>query len=268
MGLFTKEKSLIKACRRELRAVAKREAAIARAAGKTDAAWKAALAEMVPEKVHAGLRAAFTRAFALLIEKVTPLLDKTLDRTALSDEYRIGDYAVHLKASRKALRRMRRDAGRAALAGSAVTALEGIGLGALGIGMPDIALFLGILMRSTLSTAARWGFNGTSPGEQLLILRMMEASLSRDADFIAADAAVDALLTAPCDPSPEEMQAQIGRTAEVFAVDMLAAKFIQGLPLIGIAGGLSDPVCYNKVMRYVRLKYYKRYLLRLAAEQK
>lgn len=268
MRLFEKEKNLNKACRRELRAVAKREAAIARAAEKSDAPWKAVLAEAVPEKVHTGLRAAFTRAFTLLFEKGTPLLDKTLDHTALSDEYRIGDYAVHLKASRKALRRMRRDADRSALAGSAVTTLEGIGLGALGIGMPDIALFLSILMRSALSAAARWGFDGSSPGEQLLILRMMEASLSREADFAAANAAVNALLTAPADPSPDEIRAQIGRTAEVFAMDMLALKFIQGLPLVGIVGGLSNPVYYNKIMRYIRLKYYKRYLLRLAAEQK
>ena len=268
MGLFAKEKSLEKICRRELRGIAKRDAAIARAALREDAPWKAALAAKVPEKVYTGLRAAFVKAFTLLFEKGTPLLDKTIDRTALSDEYRINDYAIHLKVSRKLLRRMRRDADRAGLAGSAVTTLEGIGLGALGIGLPDIALFLGILLRSSLASAARWGFDGTSPGEQLLLLRMMEASLSRQADFTAADAAVDTLLTAPADPSPKEIREQIGRTAEVFAVDMLVMKFIQGLPLVGIVGGLSDPVYYNKIMRYIRLKYCKRYLLRLAAEQK
>ena len=43
--------------------------------------------------------------------------------------------------------------------------------------------------------------------------------------------------------------------------DMLVLKFIQGLPVVGIVGGLSNPVYFNKIMEYVRLKYHKRYLL-------
>ena len=31
--------------------------------------------------------------------------------------------------------------------------------------------------------------------------------------------------------------------------------------VVGIVGGLSNPVYYNKIMEYVRLKYHKRYLL-------
>ena len=46
-----------------------------------------------------------------------------------------------------------------------------------------------------------------------------------------------------------------------FAMDMLAAKFIQGLPVVGAFGGLSNPVCWKQVMTYVQLKYRKRYLM-------
>ena len=42
---------------------------------------------------------------------------------------------------------------------------------------------------------------------------------------------------------------------------MLLAKFIQGLPVVGIIGGLMNPVYYRKILSYVRLKYRKRYLL-------
>ena len=61
----------------------------------------------------------------------------------------------------------------------------------------------------------------------------------------------------------EELNLQIRQTASVFAVDMLLLKFIQGLPVIGILGGAANPVYYHKVMKYVQLKYRKRYLLRL-----
>ena len=44
---------------------------------------------------------------------------------------------------------------------------------------------------------------------------------------------------------------------------MLLLKFIQGLPVVGLIGGAANPVYYRKVMRYVQLKYHKRYLLEL-----
>lgn len=44
-------------------------------------------------------------------------------------------------------------------------------------------------------------------------------------------------------------------------MDMLLLKFIQGMPIVGILGGAANPICYNKVMKYVQMKYRKRYLL-------
>ena len=61
--------------------------------------------------------------------------------------------------------------------------------------------------------------------------------------------------------SEEELEAQIQAAGNAFAMDMLAAKFIQGLPVVGALGGLSDPVCRRQVMTYVQLKYRKRYLM-------
>ncbi len=37
-------------------------------------------------------------------------------------------------------------------------------------------------------------------------------------------------------------------------------KFIQGLPVVGIIGGMGNPVYYRKIMDYIQLKYKKRYL--------
>lgn len=49
---------------------------------------------------------------------------------------------------------------------------------------------------------------------------------------------------------------------------MLFLKFIQGLPVVGILGGMANPVYYNKVMKYVQLKYRKRYLLKQKIKKK
>lgn len=60
-----------------------------------------------------------------------------------------------------------------------------------------------------------------------------------------------------------DLQEQLQKTSSVFAVDMLL-KFVQGFPLVGVLGGAANPIYYNKIMRYVQLKYHKRYLMSVA----
>lgn len=62
----------------------------------------------------------------------------------------------------------------------------------------------------------------------------------------------------------KELEEQIRKTGDAFAVDMLAAKFLQGLPLVGMLAGFSNPVYYHRIMKYVEMKYRKRYLLQKA----
>lgn len=57
------------------------------------------------------------------------------------------------------------------------------------------------------------------------------------------------------------MAQQLQHTSDAFAMDMLLMKFIQGLPVVGIVGGLANPVYYQRIMNYVKQKYRKRYLL-------
>lgn len=49
-------------------------------------------------------------------------------------------------------------------------------------------------------------------------------------------------------------------------MDMLLLKFVQGLPLVGVLGGAGNPVYYRRVLRYVALKYRKRYLFQKREE--
>jgi len=66
----------------------------------------------------------------------------------------------------------------------------------------------------------------------------------------------------PREVSRAVLEEQIRETASVFAMDMLILKFIQGLPVVGILGGVANPIYYNRVLKYVQLKYRKRYLLK------
>lgn len=164
---------------------------------------------------------------------------------------------------------MSKNAGAADLRNMALTTVEGAGLGLLGIGIPDIVIFIGMLMKGVYEAALHYGFDYDGPQERLLILKMMEASLSRGEERAHMNHEVDAMCVTL--PTAEEaknlLQEQIDRTAKAFAVDMLLLKFIQGLPVVGVLGGAANPVYYRRIMKYVQLKYRKRYLIKKISEQ-
>lgn len=249
---------------KEWRALLRQEAALARAAGKAAQPWREELESRIPGKVLAGLRSAFCKAFQVLFLHSTALLEKTYDSDALRDQHSAADREAIATGSRKALRQPERNGRLTRLSNMAITTAEGVGLGALGIGMPDIVLFLGMVLRGIYETALQYGYDYDSPGERLLILSMMEASLARGQDWESRNEEVEALLKTPCIPDETVLQEQLRRTGEAFAVDMLAVKFLQGLPLVGILGGAANPIYYHKVLRYVQLKYRKRYLRSVA----
>ena len=147
----------------------------------------------------------------------------------------------------------------------ALTTVEGIGLGALGIGMPDVVLFLGALLKGIYETAINYGFDYESEREKMLILKMMKTALLKGDEWCENNAEVEKFMkeeTAVFRASEEDIALQIKETASVFAMDMLLLKFIQGLPIVGVLGGAANPVYYNRVLKYVRIKYQKRYLMK------
>ena len=206
--------------------------------------WKTALEAKVPEKVRINLEKAFCKAFSVVFQHGN-------------------------SGNRKELRKMSKNAGAADLRNMALTTVEGAGLGLLGIGIPDIVIFIGMLMKGVYEAALHYGFDYDVPQERLLILKMMEASLSRGEERAHMNHEVDAMCVTL--PTAEEaknlLQEQIDRTAKAFAVDMLLLKFIQGLPVVGVLGGAANPVYYRRIMKYVQLKYRKRYLIKKISEQ-
>lgn len=255
------------ALNKELQIVQKQERKLEQTAQKAKpAVWKTELENRIPDKVYTGLESAFCKGFRLVFEQGRGVIEKGYNKENLKTDHAIRDYAVQLKGNRKELRQMRKHAARADVFNMAVTTVEGVGLGALGIGIPDIVLFLGNLLKSVYETALNYGFDYDSRQEQLLILKMMQTALSNGEDWIRGNAAVDEMLfEQPDDIADEGFQQQIKDTANTFAMDMLILKFIQGLPVVGVIGGAANPVYHGKIMKYVHLKYRKRYLMQLKA---
>ena len=75
------------------------------------------------------------------------VIEKTYNRQNLEETHSVQDYAVQVKGGRKELKQVKRNAGRSGLINTALTIVEGIGLGALGIGLPDIVVFVGMFLK-------------------------------------------------------------------------------------------------------------------------
>ena len=224
-------------------------------------AWKGTLEQKVPEKIHTGLESGFRKGFAIVFTSGRPIIEKSYRKEELKASYAVHDYAMQMKGGRKEWRQLRWESKQTDWLNLAMTAAEGVGLGALGIGLPDIVLFLGMLLRGIYETALRYGFGYEDRWEQMLILKMMAAALSTGEDWERRHNELNTLLKEePQEVSDQVFADQIDQTASVFAVELLALKFIQGLPVVGILGGAANPVYYARVLKYVRCQYEKRYL--------
>ncbi len=254
---------LKRSCEKELGYIADREYAMLKRALKESPALRGKVLEKVPEKIKNGLETAFSKAFGAVFEKGASVIGKTFNRDEAEKEHQVQDFAVKLKGSRKELKKVRKTAGVTDAVNVAITTVEGAGLGFLGIGFPDILLFTSFVLKGAYQSAAHYGRDFTAPKEKYLILKMIEASMSRRDDWVRLNGEVDELLMSGYLPTEEEMSDQIRRTADACAMDMLFQKFVQGLPIVGVLGGIANPVYYGKILNFVKVKYHKAYIIGL-----
>ena len=121
-----------------------------------------------------------------------------------------------------------------------------MGLGVLGIGLPDIALFVGMILKGIYEVSLHYGYDYDSSYEKYLILKMISAALSKDEEWVKRNEELDDLMYAVSPVNEDILKKEIESTANLLAIDLLVLKFVQGLPIVGAVGGAFNPVYYNK----------------------
>ena len=272
-----KEKNYQKAIQKEWKALQKRESRIEVVFEKEQngTGWRQMLESKVPDKIRTNLEKAFCVAFTTVFEKGTGIIEKSYDRQKILDNVQIQNYAFQVKADRKSLKQVRNGVAHKNLGNIAATAVEGVGLGVLGIGLPDIVIFTGVLLRGVYEVSLHYGLDYDTEEERYFILKLMETAMRSGEAWKAGNGEIDRLIIEMAEeeacPGPaayatkEDVAEQIWNTSDAFAADMLILKFVQGIPIVGILGGCGNPVYYNKVMKYAQMKYQRRYLYRLGA---
>ena len=149
-----------------------------------------------------------------------------------------------------------------------VSTVEGVGLGLVGAGIPDIPLFIAMLLKSVYEIALSYGYRYDTEEEKVFILRMIQVAMLDDEAFLEANMEFNDLIDQIVADGDSlegyrvDKTAQMRATSEALSAEMMYTKFLQGTMIIGMAGGIFDPIYINRISDYAVLKYRRRFLRR------
>ena len=218
------------------------------------------LAEKVPDKLQSTLDTAFYKAFLLVFEKGTKLIEKTYNRKEQETVYKVREYEDVLRNNKKSLKAFSKQAGSKGTENVLLSGVSGIGMGLLGVGLPDIPVFTGMLFRSIYEIALSYGFEYESEEEQYFILQLIQGAVAYGEDFLKLELEINRFQQEPCLPFDYTREVYAKRAAAGLSKELLYMKFLQGIPIVGAVGGAYDVIYMNQITEYAKLKYKRRFL--------
>lgn len=224
-----------------------------------EAGWQKKVEKYVPDKLEHTLNVTFYKAFEMIFEKGAIFIEKTYDREKKEQNYKVDEYAANLKNNAKSVKIFGRKAAGSKAVNTAISAVEGIGMGILGMGIPDIPLFLSVILKSIYELALTYGFAYDTEEEQLFILKLIETAMFHGEELLQENEAIDEWILSGSEFSKEKKE-QMQSTSQVLSKELLYLKFVQGVPIVGFLGGVSDVIYQKKIADYAALKYKKRFL--------
>lgn len=258
MGLFQRKAPIDK----EWEKLVKQESKfLAARAEKKDSLLNQKLAAIVPEKLQGTLDAAFAKAFGLIFDKGTGVIEKTYKKEELEKEFKINQYTEEVKKDGKSLRKFSKKAKQSGNVNLLVSGVSGVGMGVLGIGMPDIPVFIGMVLKSIYEIALNYGYQYDTEEEQAFILMLIEGAVSYGDEMLKINQNVDEFMKTGALPESYDRETQIKKTSASLSKELLYMKFLQGVPVVGAVGGAYDAVYVKQITEYANMKYRRRFLM-------
>lgn len=219
----------------------------------------------MPQKLQVTLEKAFETSFKLVFEKGLGIIEKSYSKEEKHTSFDINHYAILKQTTRKNIKRMDQVAKKEIMLNHLVTTVEGGILGALGIGLPDIPLLIGMILKNVYEVSLSYGFDYTNDSEKLYILYLICASVTKEDIQAHYSKQLDDLAQEKnhLEITSLQIETAIKETAQRLAEAMLIAKFIQGLPLVGVVGGICNYTMMKEISQMSQIKYKKRYLEQL-----
>lgn len=226
--------------------------------------------EKIPDKVKDALDVAFIKAFQLVFEKGYTYIEKTYNKNKLQLEHDLNNLALEKKFTKKHIKKLDKHVKGSKRLNSFVSVVEGSVLGFLGIGLPDIPLLIAMIIKTISEIALSYGYDYENKEEKIYILLLICGAIATGDRQREINEEIDCLGEKIDENLPAEVniEDQMKMTAGILSDRLLPAKFIQGIPVVGVIGGAVNYNVIKKIGKYSSLKYKKRYLLGKARGKK
>ncbi len=232
-------------------------------AERKEATWQQMLEEKVPNQLQKTLDFAFCKAFAAVFEKGTGVIERTYKKEETEREYKVRAYSLSLKEDKNSLRAFSKQAKRSGTKNVLLSGVEGVGLGILGIGIPDIPLLTAMMLKSVYQISLHYGIEYDTELERYFIMELIRGSFAYGEEYEEIERNIETFLFHETLPENYIRKEQIIKTSAAVSRELVYMKFLQGIPVIGVVGGVFDAVYVRQLVRYANLKYRKRFLYRL-----
>jgi len=221
------------------------------------------LEEKVPEKLQGTLDTAFAKAFHLIFEKGTAVIEKTYRKEEIEKQYQINEFTNEIKQDKKSLRSFSKNAKGSGTKNLVVSGAAGIGMGILGVGLPDIPVFTAMILKSIYEIAMHYGYSYETEEEQYFILLLIQGAVTHGEDMLVIDKEINQYISSSIWLQEKTKEEMIHQTAGCLSKELLYMKFLQGIPVVGAVGGAYDVVYLKQITEYANLKYERRFLERV-----
>lgn len=226
------------------------------------------LEEKVPEKLQGTLDAAFAKAFHLIFEKGTGVIEKTYRKEEIEKKYQINEFTNEIRQDKKSLRAFSKNAKGSGTKNLVMSGAAGIGMGILGVGIPDIPVFTAMILKSIYEIAMHYGYSYETEEEQYFILLLIQGAVSHGEEMLTIDNKINHYISSSIWVKEETKEEMIQKTAFYLSKELLYMKFLQGIPVVGAVGGAYDVVYLKQITEYANLKYERRFLEMLGRKVK
>lgn len=218
------------------------------------------LASKVPAKLQDTLDKAFAKAFGMVFEKGTDVIEKTYKKEEIEKTFKINQYTHEIRQNKKSLKAFGKNASKSGSVNMLVSGAAGIGMGIVGVGIPDIPVFTAMVLKSIYEIALNYGYEYESVAEKRFILLLIQGAVSYGPEMIAINKQIDIYIENAVYLDGYDEKQQIEQTAAGLSKELLYMKFLQGIPVVGAVGGAYDVVYMKRIVEYAGMKYKKRFL--------
>ena len=140
----------------------------------------------------------------------------------MEKQYQINEFTNQVRQDKKSLRTFSKNAKGSGTKNLVMSGAAGIGMGILGVGIPDIPVFTGMILKSIYEIAMHYGYTYETEEEQYFIFLLIQGAVTHGEE--------------------------------------LYMKFLQGIPIVGTVGGAYDVIYLKQIIEYANLKYERRFL--------